>query len=175
MCHSSNSWSLLTVSMQRKATQNDTHNLSGRTHIFHFDNLQTWILIFRYAGSCVSGHILTAHTCICSFFWYPVFQHSLQLVLKSKGRLPIKKNVYFRTLPESGGGEAPARIFWPFFYTKISKFVIKSYNVYMFFGHCGLQFHKYYHHHHHKYHFNHHHHQLYFISSKINSQSLEDT
>ena len=34
----------------------------------------------------------------------------------SWGRSPIKKNVYFWALPESGGrGETPARIFSPFF------------------------------------------------------------
>ena len=30
-----------------------------------------------------------------------------------KGRYPMKKNVYFRALAESGGEEAPARIFGP--------------------------------------------------------------
>ena len=27
-----------------------------------------------------------------------------------------KKNVFFRAISEKGGGEAPARIFWTFFY-----------------------------------------------------------
>ena len=35
-------------------------------------------------------------------------------VIPPKGRRPIKKNVFFRALPESGGGEAPSQYFWPF-------------------------------------------------------------
>ena len=86
-----------------------------------------------------------------------------------KGRPPKKKNVYFRALPESGGGEAPARIFWPFFHKvigpEISLFLLKSHNICVFFGHFYHQFHQYYHHHHHNYNFNHHHHHLYFFVS----------
>ena len=86
-----------------------------------------------------------------------------------KGRVPKKKNVYFRALPESGGGEAPARIFWPFFHKvigpKISLFLLKSHNICVFIGHFYHQFHQYYHHHHHNHNFNHHHHHLYFFLS----------
>ena len=34
---------------------------------------------------------------------------------ESKGSPHEKKNVFFWALPEKGGGETPARIFWPFF------------------------------------------------------------
>ena len=45
-------------------------------------------------------------------FAFPMFS---TFVWPSLGKTSHKKNVYFRALPESGGGEAPARIFGPSF------------------------------------------------------------
>ena len=46
------------------------------------------------------------------------------------GKTSQKKNVYFWALPESGGGEALARNFWPSFHQvlipKISQYLLKS-------------------------------------------------
>ena len=76
-----------------------------------------------------------------------VFNHYLFLKFHiSLGRRPKKKNVYFWALPESGGGEAPARIFWPFFYSivgpKNNQFLLKSHNICMFFGHVLHHYHQ---------------------------------
>ena len=58
---------------------------------------------------------------------YQAMSNILLAMVDNKGRSPIKKNVYFRALPESGG-DAPARKFWPSFYQvlipKISQYLL---------------------------------------------------
>ena len=52
--------------------------------------------------------------------------------MESKGRTPIKKNVFFRALPEMGGGETPAQIFY-FFSTMLSLIFWHQYHVMWYF------------------------------------------
>ena len=67
-------------------------------------------------------------------------------------------------LPESGGGEALARICWPFFYhvivPKIGKCLPKTLYICMFFGHFCHHYHQNYHH---NYHCNRHYHHRHFF------------
>ena len=55
----------------------------------------------------------------------------------SKGRPHKEKHVFFRALPEKGGGFTHARIFWPFFHQekvpKIGTFLLKTNDICMFF------------------------------------------
>ena len=66
---------------------------------------------------------------------------------------PHKKNVFFRALPEKGGGEAHAQIFWTFFYhvlvPKIGIFLPKTLTICMLFGHFLLSLSSNYHHYYH--------------------------
>ena len=92
--------------------------------------------------------------------------HYTMLAIQAKeNKGTPKMNVFFfRTLPESGGGEAPARILWPFFYhvlvSKIGNFVPKTLYICMFFGHVCHHYHQNYHH---NYHCNRHYHHRHFF------------
>ena len=56
---------------------------------------------------------------------------------RGSGRHHKEKHVFFRALPEKGGGFTHARIFWPFFHQekvpKIGTFLLKTNDICMFF------------------------------------------
>ena len=85
------------------------------------------------------------------------------------GKTSHKKECLLSGVARIRGGEAPARIFWPYFHKvigpKIGQFLLKSHNICIYFCNFFHQFHQYNYHHHHNYHFNHHHHHLYFFLS----------
>jgi len=77
---------------------------------------------------------------VCNKNKYQIFCLPLYFVFFygfGKGRYHRKKHVFFRALPEKGGGVTHARIFWPFFHQekvpKIGTFLLKTNDICMFF------------------------------------------